>query len=77
MLNEESNNLEEGIQSSIYGNNPNRGLVYDANPKDLNSLISNFRVSLNEQNPDLSLYLEQMLNEIPNEANQKLIRFQY
>lgn len=77
MLNEESNNLKNGIQSGAYSQNHNTVLVNDITPKDLNSLISNLRVSLKEQNPELSLYLDRMLNAIPNEDNQKIIRFQY
>jgi len=77
MLNEESNNLQNGIQSGTYSQNHNKVLVYDNTSSDLNSLISNIRVSLKEQNPELSLYLDRMLNAIPNEADQKLIHFQY
>jgi len=64
------------VQNDIKCHYPNNNLVYDNNPRDLNSILQKIQTVVKEQYPELSKYLDDMLSSIPNDRNPKIIRFQ-
>ena len=68
-INQEPDKFQKGKQQDINGQNQEKGYSDKDAEADLNSKILKITLTINEQYPELSKYIEEMPVTIPNEEN--------
>ena len=66
-FNQESDKLDKEIQPDLNGLKKRKIMNYDDTEKDLNSQILKITMTIKDQYPELSKYLEEMPGTIPDE----------
>lgn len=71
-LNQKIAIIEKDIQPALYEQNIDKALVYAESEKDLNAKILKITLTINGQYPELSKYIEEMPETIPDDKNPEI-----